>query len=160
MNKAYLLTGGNKGDRKSNLEKAAVMIDASCGKILRRSALYETAAWGKTDQPSFLNQALLIDSQMDPEALMRSLLDIELRLGRVRNEKYGPRTIDIDMLLFENRIQHTSLLTLPHPELTRRRFALQPLAEIAPTLHHPVNGKTILELLEVCEDHLPVSKWS
>ncbi len=159
MNKAYLLTGGNKGDRKSNLEKAAALIESSCGKIPLRSSLYETAAWGKTDQPTFLNQALLLETDMEPEPLMKELLQIEHRMGRVRKEKYGPRLIDIDLLLYGNRIQHSSLLILPHPELTRRRFALEPLAEIAPLLHHPIAEKTILELLEVCDDKLPVHKW-
>lgn len=158
MNKAYLLTGGNKGNRKASLEKAAELIAMRCGRILRYSSLYETAAWGKTDQPAFLNQALILETNLSPTVLMQQLLEIESRLGRIRNEKYGPRVIDIDMLLYDDLVMQTDLLTLPHPELTRRRFALEPLAEIAPALTHPVVHKTIRELLSACEDILPVRK--
>ncbi len=158
MNKAYLLTGGNKGNRKESLEKAAELIAMRCGRMLQYSSLYETAAWGKTDQPAFLNQALILETALPPTVLMRELLEIENRLGRIRNEKYGPRVIDIDMLLYDDRVMQTDLLTLPHPELTRRRFALEPLAEIAPALIHPVVHKSIRELLFACEDALPVRK--
>ena len=158
MNKAYLLTGGNKGNRKASLEKAAELIAMRCGRILLYSSLYETAAWGKTDQPAFLNQALILETNLSPTVLMQQLLEIESRLGRIRNEKYGPRVIDIDMLLYDDLVMQTDLLTLPHPELTRRRFALEPLAEIAPALTHPVVHKTIHELLSACEDILPVRK--
>jgi 2-amino-4-hydroxy-6-hydroxymethyldihydropteridine diphosphokinase len=158
MNKVYLLTGGNLGDREKNLQQAADHINATCGQIVRSSSFYETAAWGKTDQPAFLNQALELHTRLRPEALMEQLLDIESAMGRKRTEKMGPRIIDIDMLLYEDKIMDTSLLKLPHPALPQRRFALAPLADIAPGIVHPVLGKTISRLLQECSDTLPVHK--
>jgi 2-amino-4-hydroxy-6-hydroxymethyldihydropteridine diphosphokinase len=158
MNKVYLLTGGNLGDREKNLQQAADHINVTCGQIVRSSSFYETAAWGKTDQPAFLNQALELHTTLSPEALMEQLLEIENIMGRKRTEKLGPRIIDIDMLLYEDRVLDTSLLKLPHPALPQRRFALVPLAEIAPRLLHPVLYKTISQLLQECSDTLPVHK--
>ena len=158
MNKAYLLTGGNKGDRHSNLNRASELIEKSCGRIARRSELYETAAWGNTDQAAFLNQALLIETEMSAPDLMKTLLEIEEQLGRVRFEKYGPRIIDIDILLFNHAIIDTPLVRVPHPELQNRRFALTPLSEIAAAYEHPALHKTIRVLLDECEDLLPVKK--
>lgn len=158
MNKAYLLTGGNTGDSKFYLTKAIELITARCGVIKKKSALYQTAAWGKTDQAPFLNQALLLHSTMDAPTLMKSLLEIETSLGRVREQKYGPRIIDIDILLFNDDIIDTALVKVPHPELPNRRFALEPLTEIAPGYEHPILNKTIRRLLKECTDALPVDK--
>ncbi|HEY4147994.1 MAG TPA: 2-amino-4-hydroxy-6-hydroxymethyldihydropteridine diphosphokinase [Chitinophagaceae bacterium] len=160
MNKSYLLIGGNVGNRQEYLSQAAGFIAALAGSVTRRSALYETAAWGKTDQPAFLNQALELLSDLEPAPLMETLLLIEERMGRKRLEKYGPRVIDIDILLYENAVIHTPLLTLPHPELANRRFALEPLHEIAPDYVHPLLKKTISRLLLECPDTLPVKKFS
>lgn len=157
MNKAYLLTGGNTGDSKSYLLEAAHLISA-CGKIATSSCLYETAAWGKTDQPAFLNQVLELHTEMDAPTLMKALLTIELTMGRERMEKYGPRIIDIDILLFNSEIINSELVTVPHPQLPNRRFALAPLADIAPLFIHPLLHKTILRLLMDCADPLPVKK--
>src|ERR1044071_985587 len=104
MNKAFLLTGGNVGNRLENLRRAAQLLEKYCGRILNRSSVYETAAWGKTDQPSFLNQVFEIETQMMPEPLMNEILKIEHLMGRIRNEKYGPRIIDIDILFFNKEI--------------------------------------------------------
>src|SRR4051812_32718632 len=98
MNKVYLLTGGNVGNRGQYLRESASLIEAACGKIIHRSAIYETAPWGKPDQAAFLNQALELLTGMEAETLMKELLAIERAAGRERTEKYGPRTIDIDML--------------------------------------------------------------
>ena len=158
MSKAYLLTGGNLGDRKENLSKAAELINQQCGRVTRSSSLYKTAAWGITDQPSFLNQALEISTSLNAKQLMRKILKVEKIMGRVRKEKFGPRIIDIDILFFENEIHDLSFLKIPHPELQNRRFVLVPLVEIDPELLHPVLKKTVAELLEECPDNLEVTK--
>jgi 2-amino-4-hydroxy-6-hydroxymethyldihydropteridine diphosphokinase len=160
MNKAYLLTGGNLGDREQYLATARSLINEQCGTIVTASSLYETAAWGKTDQPSFLNQALELDTGLNAKQLIRRILKVEKQMGRIRDEKYGPRLIDIDMLLFNNEKYNYSFLKIPHPEMQNRRFALLPLAEIAPNIIHPVLNKTIHELLKECTDELPVKKYS
>ncbi len=160
MNTVYLLTGGNVGNRQQYLQDSARLVEAACGKINQRSALYETAAWGKTDQAAFLNQALQLSTQLSADELMKALLAIEEELGRKRAEKYGARTIDIDILLFNKEIIHTKLVTIPHAQMANRRFVLEPLNEIAPAYQHPVLKKTIAQLLKACTDPLPVKKFS
>jgi len=158
MRTAYLLIGGNLGNRKENLAKAVSLINEQCGSLTRSSSIYETEAWGITDQPSFLNQALEISTSLNARQLMRKVLQIEEEMGRVRKEKLGPRIIDIDILLFENEIHDLRFLKIPHPEMQNRRFVLVPLAEINSTLQHPVLKKSIAELLEECPDNLEVKK--
>ena len=158
MNTAYLLTGANIGDREANLEKAAELIQQSCGEIIARSSIYETAAWGNRDQEAFYNQALQIRTAFTARQLMRKILKVEKQMGRERTVKYGPRSIDIDILFFNNEVHDYPLLRLPHPELPNRRFALVPLAELAPGLLHAVLNRSIASLLEACEDPLPVTR--
>jgi 2-amino-4-hydroxy-6-hydroxymethyldihydropteridine diphosphokinase len=158
MNIAYLLIGGNEGDRSAYLQETIRRIRYPGSKLLRQSSVYETAAWGKTGQPSFLNQALILETPMDAPALMEALLATEEELGRVRTERYGSRTVDIDILFFNEEVIRLSWLTIPHPEVARRRFALTPLDEIAPGYVHPVLQKTIHVLLAECEDQLEVKK--
>ena len=158
MSTAYLLIGGNLGNRKENLLKAISLINEQCGTLTRPSSIYETEAWGNTDQPSFLNQALEISTTLNARQLIRKILKIEKEMGRIRKEKLGPRIIDIDILLFENEIHDLRFLKIPHPEMQNRRFVLVPLAEIDPALQHPVLKKTIAELLEECPDNLDVKK--
>ena len=158
MRTAYLLIGGNLGNRKENLAKAVSLINEQCGSLTRSSSIYKTEAWGNTDQPSFLNQALEISTSLNARQLMRKVLKIEEEMGRVRKEKLGPRIIDIDILLFENEIHDLRFLKIPHPEMQNRRFVLVPLAEIDSTLQHPVLKKSIAELLEECPDNLEVKK--
>lgn len=158
INTAYLLIGGNLGNREENLAKACSLIELHCGPVRACSAIYETAAWGKEDQPAFLNQALRVETTCTARQLMRRLLKAEKQMGRIRQEKFGPRIIDIDILFFNNEVHNYPLLRLPHPELQNRRFALVPLAEIAAALVHPVLKQTIAALLEVCPDPLPVKK--
>ena len=158
MNRTYLLIGGNVGDRHKNLEQATQIIELNAGKVLERSALYETAAWGKEDQPAFLNQVLHLETGLQPDVLLQVLLQAEQDMGRKRMEKYGPRTIDIDILLYNDLVLDTDQLVIPHPQLQLRRFALMPLAEIAPREIHPKLKKSIDELLLDCPDKLSVKK--
>jgi 2-amino-4-hydroxy-6-hydroxymethyldihydropteridine diphosphokinase len=156
MNTAYLLAGSNMGNRTAYLQQATKIVEEQCGSITTRSHIYETAAWGVLDQPSFYNQTFAVQTNLPPEHLMQALLNIELTIGRKRVQKMGPRIIDLDILLIDDLILSTPLLTVPHPHLNERRFALTPLAEIAPALIHPVVNKTIAELLAECSDMLPV----
>jgi len=156
MNKAFLLIGGNLGDRLQNLEQASQQIAKNCGVVIKQSSIYETAAWGKTNQPDFLNQVLEIKTKLDATKLMSKIMEIEKLMGRERNEKYDPRIIDIDILFFNEEVINESFLKIPHPEIQNRRFVLIPLAEIAPHLLHPVLKKNIDQLLKECKDPLEV----
>jgi 2-amino-4-hydroxy-6-hydroxymethyldihydropteridine diphosphokinase len=159
MNVAYLLIGGNLGDRELQLKSATEAIGIRCGVIEASSPIYQTAAWGLTDQPNFLNQALKILTRFSPIDLLHCVLAVEESLGRVREQRFGPRTIDIDILLY-NDLQLTSpALTIPHPSLPHRRFALVCLNDIARDVVHPALGKTINELLLQCTDSLRVDKF-
>jgi len=160
MNTAFLLTGGNLGDRLQNLQQAYNLIEKNCGHISQSSSVYKTAAWGFTEQPDFYNQALQLETELSAEKLMGALLSIEKNMGRERDIKMGPRIIDIDILLLNDIVLNSSLITIPHPRLAERRFALTPLAEIAADITHPVLHKTIKELLAECKDDLPVYKIS
>jgi 2-amino-4-hydroxy-6-hydroxymethyldihydropteridine diphosphokinase len=158
MNKAYLLIGGNEGDRLDLLEQARHHIAVFIGEIILRSSIYETAAWGNTTQPNFLNQVLLVNTSMKAEDLMSNLIIIEKKMGRVRNEKYGPRTIDIDILFYNHAIIDLAGLKIPHPQIQKRRFVLVPMSEIAGEFIHPVLKKNISALLQECKDNLDVKK--
>lgn len=158
MNTAYLLIGGNLGDRAAYLHMAQTKIADTCGDITNTSSIYETAAWGNTSQPSFYNQAIVVSTTLSPEALMDQLLSIELEMGRVRDQKYGPRTIDLDILMIDGLVFNTEKLTIPHPQMHNRRFALLPMVEVAPTLKHPLLDQSIEDLLQNCPDTLDVQK--
>ncbi len=158
MNKAYLLIGGNTGQRRQFLQKAIAHLELCCGSITKKSSIYETAAWGKTDQSPFLNQALLLKTRFCAADLMTQILLIEEKMGRIRSEKYAPRIIDIDVLLFNKEAIESPLIEVPHPQLAYRRFALLPLQEIAPRYYHPVLHKTVTQLLKECSDKLEVRK--
>jgi 2-amino-4-hydroxy-6-hydroxymethyldihydropteridine diphosphokinase len=154
------MIGGNLGEREKNLRQARELLEANCGKIKQRSSVYETAAWGKTDQPDFLNQVLELETKLDAAKLMRDILKIESQMGRERNEKYSARTIDVDILFFNDEIIDQPGLIVPHPQLHTRRFVLTPLNEIASQLIHPIFKKNISELLEECADKLEVKLFS
>jgi 2-amino-4-hydroxy-6-hydroxymethyldihydropteridine diphosphokinase len=160
MNQAYLLTGGNLGNRAENLLQAIKLIGERVGSIIASSSVYETAAWGTTNQPDYLNQCLLVETGLDAELLLEKLLDIEKILGRLRQVKYGSRTIDLDILLYNKAIINTKKLSVPHPQMQNRRFVLRPLVEIAPNFVHPVFKKTMVTLLNECNDPLNVKKIS
>lgn len=158
MNSAYLITGGNIGNKGEELANAAKLIEERCGAIIDRSAIYETAAWGKTDQDSFFNQALVLETSLNARDLLNEILYIENLMGRDRLEKYGPRIIDIDIIFFNHQIIKETGLIVPHPEMARRRFVLEPLNEVIPAYIHPVYYQTVRELLASCDDTLPVKK--
>jgi 2-amino-4-hydroxy-6-hydroxymethyldihydropteridine diphosphokinase len=158
MNNVYLLTGGNIGDRQHYLSKAMHLLGQCCGKILQYSSVYETEPWGKKDQGSFYNQVLLLETTLDPQTLLSEILSVEEKMGRQRSEKNGPRTIDIDILFYNDAIVSEPGLEIPHPRIQFRRFVLTPLNEIAPTYKHPTLQKTIATLLHQCEDPLKVTK--
>jgi 2-amino-4-hydroxy-6-hydroxymethyldihydropteridine diphosphokinase len=156
MNKVFLLIGGNMGDRLQNLHQAITLLSATCGPVIQQSAVYETAAWGKTDQAAFLNQALLLTTELSPQELITTVLSVEEQMGRHRTERFGPRVIDIDIMFYNEDIINEPHLTVPHPQMQNRRFALIPLKELAPLFVHPVLKKTLEELLLECKDELPV----
>lgn len=158
LNKAYLLIGGNVGNRLFYLQMAVTLLDDQCCKVINKSAIYETAPWGNTNQAAFLNQALEISTDYAAPELMLRLLNIEEQLGRKRIEKYGPRIIDLDILLFNDEIYSMPELIIPHAELQNRQFALKPLSDIAGQLIHPVLKKSIQQLLNECQDTLQVKE--
>ena len=145
----YLSLGSNLGDREKYLREAISRL-SDLGVIRQVSAFYETQPVEvQTDQPWFLNGALAMETELMPLAFLNHMLAVELSMGRVRTEPKGPRTIDIDILLFGNVVLDTPELTIPHPAMHQRRFVLEPLAEIAPTVVHPVLKRTVRELLDL-----------
>lgn len=143
--RVYLSLGSNVGDRGANLETAIAAL-GTLGKVVARSSFYETEPVEFTAQPWFLNCALVLETTKMPRQLLKALLDLERKMGRRRTLQKGPRTIDIDILLFGNSIVESEDLTIPHPALHQRRFVLEPLAEIAPGVLHPVLKKIVEEL--------------
>ena len=152
----FLSLGSNQGDSQKILPEAIRMIGSQAGTVVKVSSVYRTAAWGKADQPDFLNQVIQVQSSLMPAELMDAMLGIEQSLGRHRTEKWAPRTIDIDLLFYGDNVTTSPSLTLPHPHLQNRNFVLIPLDEIAPDFIHPVLKKTVRTLLAACEDTLPV----
>lgn len=157
MNDIYLITGGNMGNRRLNLKTAAVMIEKNIGKIIRSSKIYETDAWGITDQDTFYNQVHLVGSKLSAQQVIQIILKIEKDMGRIRTIKNAARIIDIDILFFNDEIINEQDLTIPHKEIPNRRFVLTPLNELAPQLIHPVFKKNIHALLTDCTDNLKVT---
>ena len=160
MYSTYILLGSNLGDSRKYLADAILEIEDKLGTITKKSSLYQTASWGNHNQPDFLNQVIELYTALDPFYILKGILDIETKLGRERNEKWGSRTIDIDILLYGNLIIEEQALKIPHPFLHQRRFALEPLAEIAPNLIHPQLSKNIKSLLRDLTDKLSVKRLS
>ena len=158
MNITFLQTGTNLGDRLMNLDLANNQIEQQVGKIISASSIYETEAWGVTDQPLFLNQVIQVETRLSVQEIIEIVLSIEIEMGRVRVQKWAERLIDIDILFYNNDIIHQENLIVPHPRIQERNFVLKPLVEIAPNLIHPIFNQTMTELLEVSKDELNVYK--
>lgn len=159
MNKTYLLLGSNMGNSQKQLSKAIGFIEKQIGKVLRVSSLYITAAWGNTKQPDFLNQVIIVETELTAVQTMQTILKIEKKMGRVRTIKNAPRIIDIDILFFNKEIIDQKYLIIPHPQIQNRRFVLVPLNQLSPNLRHPVLKKTVHHLLIHCPDNLNVKKF-
>lgn len=157
--KSLILLGSNQSQPLKQLNLAISYI-AELFNIEKTSSIYKTAAWGKTDQDDFYNQALLVDTDLEADALMLTLLNIEKKMGRERLEKWSARIIDIDIILIDELIHNSEVLVVPHPHMQSRRFVLEPSAEIASEMLHPVFKKDIKSLLNECVDELMVEKLS
>lgn len=153
MARTYIILGSNMGNRQQSLERASGTIHAEVGPVLNQSSIYETEPWGFDHPNKFLNQVLEVETSMDPESLLHRLLEVEKMAGRTRDvERYSPRTIDIDILFYNNLILNSKSLIIPHPRMENRKFALIPLCELTPSFRHPVLNKTVRQLLTDCKD--------
>lgn len=159
MATAYIILGSNLGDKQKWISSAIEQIE-EVASLIAESHMYETAAWGGQTSESFYNQCIAIDTLLSPEELLHELLRIEKELGRIRNPlmKYGERTIDLDILYYDDLTISTPILTVPHPRMQDRKFVLTPLCDIAPSFYHPTLKRTNLELLNMCQDNLTVKK--
>jgi 2-amino-4-hydroxy-6-hydroxymethyldihydropteridine diphosphokinase len=160
INTVYLSLGSNVGDREANLFRAVEELARRGARIIRRSSFYETEPLEIRDQAWFLNCAVEAETAQTPHQLITVLLEIEIEMGRRRSIKYGPRNIDIDILVFGASVVNTPDLVVPHPRMAERRFVLVPMNEIAPDSRHPVLDKTIGELLNSTTDKSVVRSWS
>ena len=151
MTRSYILFGSNQGDKKALLEQACALINNRCGMLVERSSAYTTEPWGFEAEEWFLNELLVVETELEPDALMDALLKIESELGRVRHPErqgYCSRTVDLDILYYGDQIVQTEKVTIPHPRLHLRKFALMPLCEIIPDFLHPVFHLSQTQLLE------------
>lgn len=156
MENVFLLIGGNLGNRENNIGEAINLIAAKIGLISQQSNIYQTAAWGNTQQPDFLNQVVICNTILNPQQVLTQIFEIEALFKRVRNEKWGARTMDIDILFYNDLILNTPNLTIPHQLIQKRRFVLMPLNEIVPSFIHPVLNTSVAQLYLNCLDELEV----
>lgn len=154
----FLLLGSNLGNRNSFLHNAIEHIELDIAPVVKKSAIYETQSWGKTDLPDYLNQVVMLQTILPAQDVLQKILRIEIEMGRKREEKWGSRIIDIDILFYGSDTINEPNLIVPHPQLHNRRFTLEPLAMLAPNFIHPVLNKSILELKNSLKDDLIVKK--
>lgn len=158
-NQVYLLLGGNQGDVGRAFSQTLELIRASVGSIKTLSPVYRSEPWGFEASESFLNQVVIVNTALDPEDLLKEILDIEKKMGRERDDqsdRYSSRPIDIDILFYNDSIINSHDLVVPHPRLHQRNFTLIPLNDISPGFYHPVFKKTISDLVKTCDDKLGV----
>jgi 2-amino-4-hydroxy-6-hydroxymethyldihydropteridine diphosphokinase len=157
----YMLLGSNLGDREQMMRQAIEKIETEIGVVSAKSVRYETEPWGNTDQPAFINMAIAVQTALGPVEVLETALNIEKELGRTRIVRWGSRTIDIDLIFYADEIiEIEGKLSIPHPEMQKRRFVLEPLAEIAPDFMHPVFKKSVKELLHSLTDNTTVEKYN
>lgn len=154
----YLILGSNINEPSRQITEALTHIEHHCGPIISKSGIYQTQAWGKLQQPDFLNQVICIRTFLNPFGLLSVLNLIESQMGRIRKEKWEPRVIDIDILYYDQVCLQTPKLRIPHPHIHSRRFVLLPLCELIPDFIHPELEQTNAQLLVCCPDNLQVSK--
>ena len=154
MKTAYLSLGSNVGDRERHLQSAIDLLDSAGIRVIRRSSMYETEPQDLRSQAWFLNMVVEVETSLFPRQLLHAIQRIEKELGRKRMIAKGPRTIDIDIVLFGSFVVSTAALEIPHPRFPQRRFVLEPLAELAPDLRHPVSHKTVHEMLAGTRDQI------
>lgn len=152
MSQIYLCLSSNLGDRQKNLANAIQSLQNKEIQIIQASQIYETEPWGLVDQPWFLNQCIEISTNLNPQQLLDTINQIETDLGRIRHQKWAERTIDIDILYYQNQVIETDKLSIPHPEIKNRQFVLQPLIQIAPDFIDPLDNKSLKELQFICQD--------
>lgn len=154
-----VLLGANLNNPEFQIDKAITLLQATCGKVVRRSSMFRSSPWGYTEQAYFLNQAVLLRTPLPPLALLQRMQGIEQRMGRIRNIPLGPRVIDLDILAYgQKRMQHPRL-EIPHKHLAQRRFALLPFAEIWRNWTHPALGLNVEALLKTCTDTGEATLW-
>lgn len=159
MNKAFLSLGSNRGNRQEYLQNAITMLQKTGGKVRGESSIYETQPWQMSDSTNFLNQVIMLETALDAQALMDVIIQTETSMGRIRTKTgYEPRTIDIDILFFNDEVINSSSLTVPHPQIPKRRFVLEPLCELAPEYIHPTLKKSLKQLLSECPDTHTIAK--
>lgn len=156
MNDLLIGLGSNEGNRTANLALAHRLLSRNIGIVLRESSVYETTPWGGVEQAPYYNQVLWVKTVLSLEDAFRKCQILEQKMGRQRQEQWGPRIIDVDVLYYNQEQVSTTTLTVPHRHLHERRFVLQPLCEIAPDYHHPVLNQTTEQLLAACTDELSV----